>query len=264
MDATSTTDLDSAHGTPGPGLTAVDKAMVVLTLLIESEAPLSLTELSRKAGLAKPTVHRVLAALRSHRMVARFGDKYFPGDRVSRYRAVETDFLALLRSESTPYLTELHQLTGQAASISVLTGDTVYHVNKVYGHSAVRIPSPVTGYVPTSFGDDAICRILQAYRSAPNDNTLADASLAGEMVEVRRTGIARTDDRAHGTTSIAVPVYRSGHGQPPVALAVTGRTGWFEPSETAEALRRSAFALTRRIRIAIIRWSAPRQPATAT
>lgn len=255
MNATSTTDPGTAHGTPGPGLTAVDKAMVVLTLLINSDLPLSLTELSRKTGLAKPTVHRVLVALQAHKMVSRFGDRYSPGDQVSCYRKVDTDFLALLRSESTPYLTELHQLTGQAASVSVLTGSTVYHVNKVYGHRAIQVPSPVTRQLSATFSDDAIRRILQAYQVTSDERTLADASLAEEIAEIRRTGIARTDDHAHGITSIAVAVYRSGNAQP-VALAVTGRTGRFEPSETAEALRRSAFALARRMRIAIVAWNA--------
>lgn len=252
MNTMPATAPDPTRGTSGTSLTAVDKAMVVLTLLINNDVPLSLTELARKSGLTKPTVHRLLAVLRSHRMVSRLGDKYSPGQQVSSPdRLVDPRLLALLRSESTPYLAELHQLTGETASISVLAGNIVHHVNMVYGHRAVRFPAPGTGQQPGVFPDIAISRILGAHRFEPVGRPAATA-LAGELSEIRSAGIARSDDHDLGITCVAVPVHGWGGAHPPVALAITGRSGRFEPSVAARALRRSAFALARTVRIAIV------------
>jgi len=224
-------------------LGAVDKAMVVLTAILTSETPPNLSRLCAKTGLAKGTVHRMLGMLRAHHMVLRFGDVYLPGDLLSdAERWVSPHLFDVLRSASSPYLTELHEVTGETASISLMAGADVHHLNWVYGHQAARGIGTDSLGSPVAFAEPAIRRVLRAYQV---DTQPAGEADGAELSEVRRTGLARSDHG--GLTGFAVPV-NARIGQPPTALAVSGRMGRLDQFKTGKALRAAAFGLTRDLR----------------
>ncbi|WP_152521498.1 helix-turn-helix domain-containing protein [Amycolatopsis decaplanina] len=223
----------------GTGHTAVDKAMVVLASLITSEVPLSLTQLSQHTRLAKATVHRVLAALQAHGMIVRAGDKYSPGGMVQPDRSPEDGFVASLRQHATPYLVDLHQMTGHTASISVLAGESAQLVNQIFGHRTPRLPNVVS--VTSRFPRTAIGQILHAYQVG-RDIGLCAAPDTDRLSEIRRTGLAQVDDVVQKVTTIAVPLTGV---QRPAALAVTGHFKQVNPLIAARALRRAAFEFGR-------------------
>ena len=54
---------------PNYPVKSLEKALIILRLMIEERQPLSLTEIGKKLNFGKGTVHRILATLRSHRFV---------------------------------------------------------------------------------------------------------------------------------------------------------------------------------------------------
>ncbi|AGM08069.1 helix-turn-helix domain-containing protein [Amycolatopsis keratiniphila] len=223
----------------GTGRTAVDKAMVVLAALITSEVTLSLTQLSQRTCLAKATVHRILAALQSHGMIVRTGDKYSAGVMVQPRRNSEDGIFTSLQQHSTPYLVELHQMTGHTASVSVLIGESVQHVNQIFGHRTPRLPGMA------SAGKDlpatAIDQVLHAYQVGHGTRRLS-AAATDELSEIRRIGLAHVDDATRKVTSVAVPLTGVQH---PAALALAGHFGQVDVISAARVLRRTAFELSR-------------------
>ncbi|MFC3456054.1 helix-turn-helix domain-containing protein [Amycolatopsis speibonae] len=221
----------------------MDKAMLVLSALITSDVALSLTQLSQRTRLAKATVHRVLTVLQSHNMIVRKRAEYAPGYLITQHENLAgNNFLAALGVRSTPYLLELYETTGHTASISVLYGDAVHHVNQIFGHRTPRFAR----LIPAGAGSPiaAIEQVLHAYRATPVDEHLSTAA-ADELSEIRRVGLARVDIPSCGITGIAVPLSGLAH---PVALALTGRQDQMNIAVAARALRQSAFLLGRALK----------------
>ncbi|MFD6277906.1 IclR family transcriptional regulator [Streptomyces sp. NPDC060209] len=107
------------HSVMGP----VDKAMEVLSALVETGAPHRLADLARRTGLTKPTVHRLLRGLASSGFVEPAeGGSYRAGPRLLGLSAAALDSgpgLRLIR----PVLAELRTRTGLLAHYAVRDGD---------------------------------------------------------------------------------------------------------------------------------------------
>jgi len=225
-----------------PPVTAVDKAMIMLTAVLTSGEPSSLAELSRRTGLPKSTAHRLLGILCAHGMVARRDGQYVPGVYVSNSFVPENNSLVmLLRSESTPYLVELHTATGGTASLWMRASTGPVCLNQIYSHRDVRI-------VPGSPVPQAIGKLFHAY-SVGDDAMLPGRPAATELSEIRSTRIAYASEPPRGLVSVAIALWDTGTRRyEPIVLAVSGHTGVLDLSAAARELRGYAHSLTRRIR----------------
>ncbi len=216
-------------------MTAVDKAMIVLTNVLIDENSLNLAALCRRTGLAKATVHRLLRVMQRHGVVARLGDKYVPGRHLSEPgHCIDSHFITVLRRESTPYLVDLHRITGEYAAVCLLAGDGIRQVNEVFGHRSCG---------GTSISNGVQRGAVESVLAADDVNT--DPALSSELAAVRLLGAAQSQDTVRGTTTVAVPVHGCCADQPPVALSVTGRTATIDPTAIAKVMRRNAFDLGR-------------------
>lgn len=108
------------HSAMGP----VDKAMEVLSALVETGAPHRLADLARRTGLTKPTVHRLLRGLAASGFAEPAeGGSYRAGPRLLGMAAAALDSgpgLRLIR----PVLAELRTRTGLLAHYAVRDGDS--------------------------------------------------------------------------------------------------------------------------------------------
>jgi IclR family transcriptional regulator, acetate operon repressor len=226
---------------PGAALSAVDKAMVVLSSVMASVDPLSLSELGRRTGLPKSTAHRLLASLCAHRMVERRGGLYYPGECVVNPAvAASSSLVSFLRGESTPYLVELHTVTGGTASVCVLASTGAVCVKQIFGHRGVRLSagSPVPR---------AIVELLYAHH-AGRGCLLPGGLSAGALSQIRSTGVAHVDEGARGISGVAVALRDVVSGRYwPAVLAVSGRTGAVDVAVATRELRRGAYCLARDI-----------------
>ncbi len=62
---------------PNYPVKSLEKALIIVRLMIEERQPLSLTEIGKKLNFGKGTVHRILATLRSHQFVRQDPNPYF-------------------------------------------------------------------------------------------------------------------------------------------------------------------------------------------
>src|SRR5690625_2993769 len=109
------------------GVGVIDRSMKILSRL--EEGPATLLELVEATGIARPTVHRLAAALIHYRIVARDElSRYVLGKRLNELAtAAGTDRLTTL---AEPVLNWLRETTGESAQIF-----------RAYGQSRVCVAS---------------------------------------------------------------------------------------------------------------------------
>ncbi len=201
----------------GSGTQAVDRAAALVSLVVGSEAPISFTELSEEAGLARSTTSRLLAALERADLLDRDPEgNYFAGPLFAQYASrhnPQDDFSRLAR----PALDRLRDATGETANLGVPHGNTVEHLAQADSRYLLGTQDWTQLVVPPYAS--ALGRVLYAYGALPlpsgpwpalTSHTIADAAaLAVDLAQVRRRGYAVTVDELEiGLTGLAAPILR--------------------------------------------------------
>lgn len=114
-----------------PGTQALTRGIALLNLVADAPAPLRFTEIAERAGLARPTAHRILAALTEARLLRH--------DPLSQTFALGPRLMEMahrvwegfdLRATAAPELDRLARLAGETARLAVLEGDGVLYVDQ--------------------------------------------------------------------------------------------------------------------------------------
>lgn len=208
-------------GTPDGGTrtATVVKALAVRTVLAQTGEPMRLSEVSRRAGLAKSTTYRMLGALLASGLVDRVGNDYRaagePQPGPAGVLAPE-----LLRTLA-PFVADLYVRTGLTSVLAVADGTEVAYMRQVHSHDDVWTRSDEIGRACVFH-----CAAGQALLAA-KPGALAEAQgltpdeyarLVVEVSRVRRTGFAAAAEEGAEWLAVAVPL----RGGPPLALAVKG------------------------------------------
>lgn len=202
-----------------PSRSAPERLLAVLAAFDHGHPALSLTDISRRAGLTLTTAHRLVGALTAWGALERDGaGTYHVGLRLWEVAALAPRGLAL-RQVALPYLEDLYEATHENVQLAVRDGSEVVYTEWLSGRSAVgvhirvgaRWPLHVTGVglvLLAHGGPD----LQEDYCAGPlascTAHTLTDpARLRRVLAEVRRTGVAVssrqvTDD----ALSVAAPV----------------------------------------------------------
>lgn len=212
--------------------TAPDRLLSVLAAFDQDHPALTLTDISRRAGLTLTTAHRLVAALTTWGALERDADGvYHVGLRLWEVAALAPRGLAL-RQAALPYLEDLYEATYQNVQLAVRDGHDVVYTEWLSGRSAVgvhirvgaRWPLHVTGVglVLLAHGDlelqEAYCeRELASY----TPHTVRDPGrLRRLLAEVRYTGVAVSDRQVtEDALSVAAPVRGPG-GEVVAAVSV--------------------------------------------
>ena len=180
----------------------LQKARLILGAFDAPSPQLGLSELSRRTGLAKTTVHRVATELVSVGLLARYGRRYelAPllfgfGQRVPRARA--------LRLAASPYLEDLAITTRETVVLGVPGDHDVLFVEKFFGYRGGgttvtkvegRVPfhCSASGKVLLAFGDPEMLERVTAKPLRPRTaKTITDPQrLRAEVARVREDGYA--------------------------------------------------------------------------
>lgn len=199
---------------------ALEKALVLLHLVALEGVPLTLADVSRLAGMPKPTVHRLLGVLCHHGLLRldREG-RYCPGPALLVYG---TAYLAStdIRQESRDLLAELVERTGETAHLGVLQPPSVVYVEKVESPRPVRMHSTIGGVSPvhsTGLGKAMLAHAnpgvvaveMQRPLAQRTANTITDPQLLMvELERVRARGFAIDDvENEEGIRCVAAPVF---------------------------------------------------------
>jgi IclR family KDG regulon transcriptional repressor len=190
---------------------SVERAVQILFVLGEGRSELSLTELTARTGLPKPTVLRLLRTLERPGLAKR-------GDAAGQYR-LGPGVLTLayqylnglnLRECALPHMTDLRDACGETVILAVLDGTSVLQVERVESEHTLRTSPSIGKHIPAHCS--SLGKVLLAYSnpetvdriisSHPLDRytseTVTDAEkLRHQLAKVRAAGVAIGDAEYH-------------------------------------------------------------------
>ena len=210
---------------------APERLLAVLAAFDQKHPALTLTDISRRAGLTLSTAHRLVAALTGWGALERdTAGVYHIGLRLWELAALAPRGLAL-RQLALPYLEDLYEATHENVQLAVRDGTDVVYTEWLSGRSAVGVHIRVGARWPlhaTGVGlvllAHAEAGVQEAYCAgrleAFTPYTVTDPlRLRRMLAEVRRTGVAVSVRQVtEDALSVAAPV-RDAAG--PVLAAVS-------------------------------------------
>ena len=220
-----------------------------------SGVPLGLSELGRRTGLARSSVHRLVTDLVELGWVHRVGNRYELGMALFELgELVPTKHR--LRAVALPFMQDLFVATGETVHLAVRDGVDAVYVEKIHGHGSLALPSRTGGRAPltcTAVGKallahetadvvlDVLGRPLRRWTAA---SVVDPDLLVRQLDDVRRTGVAQErEEAALGGACVAAPVLVAGH--PVAALSVAVPIDRFAPERLGPAVRTAALGLAR-------------------
>ncbi len=240
------------------GSSVLERAFNLLGALESSGADLPLADLSRRAGLPKPTAYRLASQLVSLGVLTQSPGGYSLGPRMFDFgNAVFT--YRKFRELAMPFMGDLYEATRQIVNLGTREGLTVLYLEKLTSHK----PSPVEtaigsrkplyctalgkamlAFSPKEVVEATVSDGLRPYTprtlSAPN-------LLAEELRQIRKNGYAfDREEYSLGTMCVAAPL-RGRDGVAFGAISVTGRADSWDLTRYAAATRATALALNRSV-----------------
>ncbi len=218
---------------------AVDRALRILQVVAESATPVSLTDISARAGLHVSTTHHLLATLRDRGFIEQAAKKGLYRVGIEAFR-VGDSFSATegIRPKLHPILTDLATRSGETANLVVRRGLEAVYIDHVIGTREVKLFTTIGQVVPLhctavgkvflAFAADATSGTLPAHlrltRHTPN--TIGSLRvLRRELDAVRAAGYAiDREEHERGVACIAAPV-RDATGAVVAAIGISGPGG---------------------------------------
>lgn len=185
----------------GPeGVRAVERAMNILFALAASPEGLTLADLSRATGISIPTAHRLITALRNHRLVreTQTGLQSLGSGTLILARG----FLGGLdfRVEALPVLSELRETTSETCHLGTLASPHVVYVDKLDSTHSVRTVSRIGATVPAV--TTALGRSILAYSDEQAVEAVIEATRAQLGIDIDaeqfRQELKKTRARGYG------------------------------------------------------------------
>jgi IclR family KDG regulon transcriptional repressor len=132
---------------------AVAKAFKVLEALSDSGEPLGVSELARRLGMGKSTVHGLLTTLDALGVIdATNGGRRYRIGRGLHALASRSAGSIDLRASARSHLESLAATTGQTAFLGVPNRDTVTILDMAHGLPAMSVSAPVGSSIPLLAG----------------------------------------------------------------------------------------------------------------
>jgi DNA-binding IclR family transcriptional regulator len=226
------TDIDLSPRAGVTGTQAVDRACSLVSLVVRAPQPLTFTEITDAAGLARSTTSRLLSALERTELLQRDTSGGYVAGSLFALHAARHDPWHETARVAHPFLERLRDSTGETAHLGVPQGAAVVHVAQV--DSAYLLATRDWTQVQVPEHCSALGKVLYAHGrltlpepplARPTDRSVADLpELERHLGEVLRRGYAATVDELEvGLSAVAAPV-RGRDGEVAAALGVSGPT----------------------------------------
>jgi IclR family transcriptional regulator, KDG regulon repressor len=216
-------------------LSSVANSLRLIKAFSEDHYEIGISDLAKRLGLAKSTVHRLASTLLEQGMLEQNA-----GDGKYRLGLALFELGTLVRRkmdftvEARPFLRTLAERTGETVHLAILDHDSVLYIITHESKQALRMGSKVGTRVPvhsTAVGkallgfqpDEEIARIIARGLPASAPNTVVDPkALRRELALVRARNYAVDDEESEvGLRSIAAPVF-SHSGNVIAAISIAG------------------------------------------
>lgn len=222
---------------PESGLLAtVTNALRLLQEFTYAEPVLGVSELGRRLGISKSSVHRILSTLCHEGFVSRTADGRYRLGYTLHELGQRVVHSTRLHEAAQPVLQQLRNDTGETTHLAVLDGTGVVYLERFESPGMVRLLGSLGTRMPahaTSSGkcllawgtaaqvDEVIAAGLE--RLAPRTLTSPELFRA-HLADVRRQGYATAfEERLKGIASVGAPVFGA-DGLIKAAISVAGPT----------------------------------------
>lgn len=218
----------------GATLSTVTNTLTLMQAFTYDEPVLGVSDLARRLGLGKSTVHRMLTTLLAEGFVAKTpDDRYRLGFKLYELGQQVVNGLEL-REVAHPFLEALRNESKETTHLAVLDGPEVIYLERIespstlrlFGRIGRRMPAHTTssGKALLAFSPYAVTEEVLAVglrRMAPRSITTKSVFLKA-LDEVRTQGYAVSYEESEvGVTSVGAPVF--GHdGSVIAAVSVAG------------------------------------------
>ena len=215
----------------------LDRAIVLLDIL-STQSPLGLLphEIAQSSGLHKSTVHRLLSALKHHRLVERDTKtgRYCLGFKLFELGVKAVPNVNLL-GHARNHLERLVFETGETAHLCVLVEHEILYLDKLESPKTIRMASSVGGRNPAfcsavgkvllaALPEAELDNLLRRHKLVPfTSNTIVTpAQFKAVLQQVRENGYAvDNEEREEGLRCIGAPI-RDHTGEIIAAMSVAG------------------------------------------
>ncbi|SEG93658.1 DNA-binding transcriptional regulator, IclR family [Thermomonospora echinospora] len=227
----------------------IDRVVRVLDAF-DGSAHLSLSQVVRRTGLPRSSVHRILDRLVAVRWLTREGNDYRLG-----IRMLELGSLVLqqnrLRDAAIPFMHQLATSSRTVVHLAVLDGTEIVYLEKIGGPPGADLPSRMGGRAPAYCtgvgkallayaGDEAVQKVIDGGLQARTRFTITNRGrLLSELQQVRERGAAFDREEAvRGIGCVAAAV--RGPGAAVAALSVCGPIGQMNFTQLTPAVQQAA------------------------
>lgn len=220
-------------GSTSPSI--LSKAFAILETFTRDRGVLSLSQISRRSGLPKSTVHRVVKMLVELGAVARHGEDYRLGPRMFSFGSRSAEIV--LRETAMPHLISLATQTGHLVQLGVLRERDVLYLAKVGGRGSLN-PVPVgdrleahmtaLGKAVLAYSDEeAVRQVVDGGLARRTPATITDpGALAATLADVRSRRVATDREEAvRGLHCVAAPILSGGRAVAAVSVAFPAALG---------------------------------------
>jgi DNA-binding IclR family transcriptional regulator len=232
--------------------------MTVISAFSYGEPVLGVSELSRRLGMGKSTVHRILTTLQGDGFVERTPDERYRLSIKMYEIGVQVAASTELRELAHPALERLRNESGETAHLAVLAGTDVVYLDRLESPHMLHLLSRVgrrraahatsSGKCLLAFGPPAnVDRVLGGGLPRLGPRTITSAELLLRALdEVRTRGFAASvEESAPGVVSVAAPIFDSG-GDCVAAMSVAGPITRMPP-DGIDRFARMVLAATARV-----------------
>jgi len=221
--------------TEGGRLSSVAAAVRLLKAFSEEQTEIGISDLARKLGVAKSTVHRLAVTLCTDGMLEQNPDsgKYRLGISLFRLGSLVRRRMSV-SNEARPLLRELREKVNETVHLAVLDGNEIMYVYNLESTQAIRMRSDVGVRKPaycTAEGQailafqppEVVDDVIRAGLPARTPQTVTDADKLRRVLEgVRQRGCAIEDEESElGMRCIAAPL-RNDTGEVVAAIGLAG------------------------------------------
>ena len=254
-DAGATADKETPAADP---VSLISKVALILDALSTFEGTIGLSELARRCGVAKSSVHRLCSELVDWGAVERNGDGYRLGPKLFELGA-RVPSERRVRDLALPYLQELLNLTGHTIHLAVDRGESSLYLERLEWQSRVSKPTRVgervvlhasaTGKTVLAFGDPGRTLVMLARRlTAVTPKTIVDPSeLAADLAQIRQRGYSiEREEFVIGFNSVAAPLFEFG-GELVGAVSVSAGSQELDIASAARLLCNTTTQINQRL-----------------
>ncbi|MCK8669511.1 helix-turn-helix domain-containing protein [Rhodococcus sp. HM1] len=240
--------MQSSNRAESP-IAMVDRIMSVLEAFSGGES-LTLAQVSRRTGVPRSSVHRLLTRLSELGALDRTGFEYRVGMRLFDIGSHALDKDAVHRV-ALPYMNRLGRATGASVYLATLSGSDIVYTEGIWTDwAAPRRPGITQPAHLTAAGrmllaclpEDELLDHLPGNPGSPRPNSGSAADLRRELREIRERGVC-VSRGSIVRDSVAYAVQIGPPGYATTALSVWGPTEQMRSTEIVSLLRQTGRAI---------------------